>query len=307
MKQLIFLAVLFLLAVMQSCTHPPIVTMTTANDSVTISVEWTGTGSITANGVKLKNDFNVENMIEAAASGSVVLAVTGEAQLTHLRCTDNALSALDIINCPKLKELYCNLNLLTALDVTNCPELTKLHCRYNALTTLDVTNCPELTELSCNKSLISALDITNCPKLAMPTDSENSSQMLGVDITRLLSFEQFERIKKFVLEQGQTMTYCSMYNNNPYYKFGSIELFLNPIMQFPNSSSISDPDTYNVIMLRMWNPPQDYQFLYTDIIADKNTKKVYLSPDGREAEESMQLRYRTIGKYLKEIISEIPS
>ena len=56
----------------------------------------------------------------------------------------------------------------------------------------------------------------------------------------------------------------------------------------------------------MWNPPQDYQFLYTHITADKEAEKVYLIPYGEEAKESMQLRYRTIGKYLTKIISKIP-
>ena len=137
------------------------------------------------------------------------------------------------------------------------------------------------------------------------SEEMNTQSSEGIDITNLLSFEEFENIKKFVLNQGQTMTYCNMYNNNPYYKFGSIELFLNPIVQIPDPSSVSDPDTYNAIVLKMWDPPQDYQFLYTDITANKKTGKIYLSPYGEETKESMQLRYRTIGKYLTEIILEI--
>ena len=118
------------------------------------------------------------------------------------------------------------------------------------------------------RCLLTALDVSSCPKL---TTRSSEKASLDIDITHLLSYEQFENIKKFVLDQGQTMTYCNMYNNNPYYQFGAIELFLNPIMQFPDSSSISNPNIYNVIVLKMWNPPQDYQFLYTDITCDKKT------------------------------------
>ena len=141
---------------------------------------------------------------------------------------------------------------------------------------------------------------------------ENISEEMdtrNIDITHLLSFEQFENIKKFVLNQGQTQIWSSRYGSRPYYKLGNIVLFLRfSDSRFSDSPSIPDmnnPNTYDMIELGMRNPPQDYQFRYTYITADKEAKKVYLSPYGEEAVESMQLRYRTIGKYLTEIISKI--
>ena len=43
-----------------------------------------------------------------------------------------------------------------------------------------------------------------------------------------LSAASFRRIRDFVLAQGKHQTWCNMFNDNPYYGFGSFDLFLNP-------------------------------------------------------------------------------
>ena len=57
MKQLILLSIFCLPVAMHTSARDTIVTMTTSKNSVNINVGWTGTGSITANGVELKNNF----------------------------------------------------------------------------------------------------------------------------------------------------------------------------------------------------------------------------------------------------------
>ena len=157
MKQLIFFSIFCLMTTMQSCaeSHITIAQMITTRDSVIIYVEWTGAGSIYANGVELKNDVKTENTITATVDGLVTLTATGDAQLTHLHCSSNQLTALDITNCPKLEVLYCIGNYLTTLDVTNCPELTDLQCHYNSLSALDITNCTKLKLVSASHQTIS--------------------------------------------------------------------------------------------------------------------------------------------------------
>jgi hypothetical protein len=38
----------------------------------------------------------------------------------------------------------------------------------------------------------------------------------------------FELIKRFVLRKGDRQTYCSMYNQNPHFRFEGFDVYLNP-------------------------------------------------------------------------------
>ena len=179
-----------------------IVSMTTTEtEPVTIFYEYTGTGSITANGVNLTDDNSAD--ISPATDGSIIINATGSIQLTYLsvsdisltqldisqaiyleelECEDNQLTELDITNNTALTWLYCNSNQLTELDATHNTELedlrcsdnqltqlflpnsialTDLFCYYNQLTELDVTNNTELTMLSCSLNMLTELDVTN--------------------------------------------------------------------------------------------------------------------------------------------------
>ena len=166
---------------MQTWIQDPIVTMTTADDSVRIYVEWTGTGSISANGMELNNSYYEGNTIFPTINGLVVVTATRDAQLTYLHCNDNSLTALNLKYCPRLENLNCRDNSLTALDMTNCPELTTMRCDFNfPMTTLDVSNCPKLTYLDCYNNSLTALDITKCAKLTELWCYNNSLTILDV-------------------------------------------------------------------------------------------------------------------------------
>ena len=165
---------------MPTSAQTPIVTMTTANDSVVVSVKWTGSGNLIANGVELKND-NIKNTIFPSIDGLITLTTTGDVRLTQLNCNSNSLKTLDVTNCTELTKLECAFNSLSALDITKCTKLTELDCKYNNLSGQDITNCPELAIPDCTYSTISALDISNCPKLK---ELHCGSNKLGVlDVT----------------------------------------------------------------------------------------------------------------------------
>ena len=186
MKHSLLLAVLCLFTGLQAFAQDTIVTMTSKYKLVKIYAEWAGSGSITANGVELNNDFEFENEITTTADSSVVLTTTGDAQLTSLNCSNNLLTALDVTKCSELRELFCSLNALTVLDISKCTKLNVLACSenslsaldvtkctelkgllfaFNSLTSIDVTNCTELTDLSCYNNSLTTLDVTNCPEL----------------------------------------------------------------------------------------------------------------------------------------------
>lgn len=81
--------------------------------------------------------------------------------LTHLSCSQNELTALDVSNLTALTELDCSENDLTSLDVSGCPLLATLVCCSNqSMTTLDVSANGKLTDLKCSSNCLKELDIS---------------------------------------------------------------------------------------------------------------------------------------------------
>lgn len=96
--------------------------------------------------------------------------------LTHLNCSQNELTALDVSDCPLLATLVCcsNQSMIT-LDVSGCPSLTMLNCSSGQLTALDVSGCLSLTTLYCWRNALTTLDVSANGKL---TDLKCSSNCL---------------------------------------------------------------------------------------------------------------------------------
>ena len=78
--------------------------------------------------------------------------------VTHLDCSFNQLTALDVSGCTVLTHLDCSANQLTNLDVSGCTALTTLSCYANQLTNLDVSGCKALKTLSCYANQLTNLD-----------------------------------------------------------------------------------------------------------------------------------------------------
>lgn len=82
------------------------------------------------------------------------------------------------------------------------------------------------------------------------SNAQNNERPEPINISNILFYDQFQAIKQFVVDQGQTRTYCQMYNNNPYYEFRDgnndrIELYLDPILQFLNEEDKGNPNRYD--------------------------------------------------------------
>ena len=168
-----------------------IATMTTAESSVNIIVEWIGSGKITANDEDLMNDVYSNNII-TTNGGKVVLKVVGNAKLTYLDCEDNQLTALDVTKCTDLTFLNCKDNQLSALDISKCTELTGLECGFNQLASLDVLECTKLAILVCNGNQLTALDVSKCTELVAIKCFSNQLSTLDVSkCTKLTSLECF--------------------------------------------------------------------------------------------------------------------
>ena len=163
-----------------------IVTMTTKQPTVKINAEWTGTGTISANGVDLENNIRAGSIIPVTA-GKVTLTVTGTAQLTMLHCYDNALTVLDISGCSALEMLLCFDNQLSFLDVSGRPALKHLSCYNNQLITLNVSSCPALEILLCFDNQLSTLNVIGCTALRSLLCSNN--QLTGLDVSGCTALE----------------------------------------------------------------------------------------------------------------------
>lgn len=47
-------------------------------------------------------------------------------------------------------------------------------------------------------------------------------------IIQTITVERFDRLVRFVIERGDRQTWCNMYNDNPHFAFGALDVFLNP-------------------------------------------------------------------------------
>jgi len=134
-----------------------IATMKTAKTegTVSITVGWTGEGSITANGVELANNSSKVNSVLVPTNRTITLAATGTAKLTYLDCCCNELTELDLANCSELMSLICKGNQLIKLDTKTCQNLRSLSCGDNQLTTLNIQNCTQLVDMGALNQSIS--------------------------------------------------------------------------------------------------------------------------------------------------------
>ena len=58
-----------------------------------------------------------------------------------------------------------------------------------------------------------------------------------IDITKKISVKNFKAVVGVILLHGDRKTYCNKYNNSPYYKFKTFDIYLDPINQFINWSN----------------------------------------------------------------------
>ena len=104
----------------------------------------------------------------AAGSYTVtVVATTANGRFTHLDCSDNRLSSLDVSKSTALAFLYCYNNSLSSLDVSKNTALISSHCYNNQLSILDVSNCTALGSLDCSDNQLSSLDVSKNTVLTM--------------------------------------------------------------------------------------------------------------------------------------------
>ena len=187
---------------------------TTATSKIEVFVFYDGDGTIKdADGVELSRDRGT--LLRPDGSGNIELTAIGAVTLTHLYCSGNELTSLDVSGCTALTVLWCEENKLTNLDVSNCTELTVLWCHNNQLESLDVSKCTELTRLGCENNQLESLDVSTCSELTTLSCSDNNLTTLDVSgITKLIELEcDDNNLTSLDVSANTGLTRLSCYNN----------------------------------------------------------------------------------------------
>ena len=101
-------------------------------------------------------------------------------RFTHLSCTGQYLTSLDVSKSTALTSLYCDYNSIDSLDVSNCTALDVLWCNNNSLYGLDVRNCTALNHLDCSNNSLSRLDVSDNTALTVLECANNPLSTLNI-------------------------------------------------------------------------------------------------------------------------------
>ena len=134
--------------------------------------------------------------------------------------------------------------------------------------------------------------------ISLTMNAQETKRPDPIDVTDRLSYQDFQEIKQFVLDGGQTRTYCNMYSNNPYYELNDeVELYLNPIIQFVSAKDSKKPEVYNTIVIYMLFQNPNYPFSRTYIRENSETKKIYVE-SYYTSEDDMELRNKGFEEFI---------
>ncbi len=100
-----------------------------------------GDGFLTAEELAAVTKIDVDNMGISSLAG-----ISYFTNLTHLYCSNNNLTSLDVSALTKLELLSCYYNQLTVLDLRSNTALKNISCEYNYLVSLDLSQNTELID-----------------------------------------------------------------------------------------------------------------------------------------------------------------
>ncbi|MDR2887635.1 MAG: Ig-like domain-containing protein [Bacteroidales bacterium] len=176
----------------QSSTVMPM-TMTTAKaGEVVIYLAGTGTATIdwgdgsepqAINLSAYEGRFIDSHKYTHVYSGTLARTITVSGySITHMRCDNNDLTALDVSKNTVLTFLACNDNNLNSLDVSKNVALLSLYCSDNNLMSLDVSKNIVLIDLSCIGNNLTVLDVSK--NIALRSLFCNDNNLNSLDVSK---------------------------------------------------------------------------------------------------------------------------
>ena len=122
-----------------------------------------------------------------------------------------------------------------------------------------------------------------------------------LDITHMISYDDFEKIKTYILSNGDRKTYCNMYNGNPHHSFSGFEAYLNPEIGQRNINCDPELSDFNEILIRDHHSDPQYFHLLIVRHGDLDNEQIIRKSSGMiEGKIYLLKRY----KYDLEIMAE---
>jgi Leucine-rich repeat (LRR) protein len=119
--------------------------------------------------------------LECSYNQLTSLDVSANTALAFISCGYNQLTGLDVSANTALTYLYCQSNQLASLDINTNTSLTYLYCSSNQLTALDVSANAKLDYLQCSSNQLTSLDV--CANTALTTLSCHGNQLTSLDVS----------------------------------------------------------------------------------------------------------------------------
>ena len=151
------------------------------------------------------------NISHLACSGNnlTALDVSGCSELVELDCSNNQLPTIDLSKNTELMYLYCDSNNLTSLDFSECNNLRVIECCYNQLTTLNVSYLLHLLGLRCDNNKLTTISL---PRFIWYLYC-NNNQLTTLNLSEICIFELYctnNNITSLNLSRGDIkMLFCN--------------------------------------------------------------------------------------------------
>lgn len=129
-------------------------------------------------------------------------------------------------------------------------------------------------------------------------NAQDMKQTDRIDISDILSYDEFQEIKKFILDKGVTKEKAP-FADSPYYRFSDVDVYL---MSY-NEKEQENGKAYNTLLFEISPESNDISYMYTLVKEDLTKETVYLSSYWDTKEEMTDRRVK-IAQYLESILKE---
>ena len=190
------------------------------SDGVLTEEEIAGVSKISVNGKSIQSLKGIEYFtalthLDCSLNQLTSLDVSKNTALTELWCSSNQLTSLDVSGCTALTVLACYNNQLTSLDVSKNTALKKLWCNNNQLTSLDVSKNTALTGLECYNNQLTSLDVSKNTALTVLWCHNN--QLTSLDVSKNTALKDLlcnnNQLTSLDVSKNTALTGLECYNN----------------------------------------------------------------------------------------------
>lgn len=103
---------------------------------------------------------NVETIVCSGRNISSLVGIEHFNRITHLDCSNNNLTSINLPGHGNLHYIDCSNNQLTSINVSPNSGLFKFYCDNNNLTSINVSGKTALTDFHCYNNRLTSLDIS---------------------------------------------------------------------------------------------------------------------------------------------------